>query len=133
MTFSFRQIQVKYIEQNIPLYMIFDNFTKAFDTVNILRKLGCLEYFVWLVAALHAGMKVSVSLKELSKPFEDEYGVKQGCVLAPILFSIFLSMVLSDAFTDCNQEVWIQRRPGANLFNASQFKSAMLYLKKKVR
>ena len=34
MIFSLRQIQEKCIEQNMPLYMIFVDFTKAFDTVN---------------------------------------------------------------------------------------------------
>jgi len=34
MIFSLRQIQEKYIEQNMPLYMILVDFTKAFDTVN---------------------------------------------------------------------------------------------------
>jgi len=34
MIFSLKQIQEKCIEQNIPLYMVFVDFTKAFDTVN---------------------------------------------------------------------------------------------------
>ena len=50
--------------------------------------------------------------------------MKQGSVLSPTISSIILSMVLSAAFTDSIQEVWIKSRPRANLFNASQFKSA---------
>ena len=37
---------------------------------------------------------------------------------------MFLSIVLSDAFTDPTQGVWIHRGPEVNLFNACQFKSA---------
>jgi len=59
MIFSLKQIQEKCIEQNMPLYMVFVDFTKAFDTVNrsllwtILKKIGCPERFVNLVASLH--------------------------------------------------------------------------------
>jgi len=90
MMFSLRQIQEKCIEQNMPLYMIFVDFTKAFDTVNrstlwmVLRKLGCPDQFTNLIAALHTGMNASDNLKgDLSAPFEVTNGVKQGCVLAP--------------------------------------------------
>jgi len=89
----------------MPLYMIFVDFTKAFDTVNrsllwvVLRKLGCQDQFINLIAALHTGMKTSVNLKgDLSAPFKITNGVKQGCVLAPTLFSIYLTMVMNHAF-----------------------------------
>jgi len=130
MIFSVKQIQEKCIEQNMPLYMVFVDFTKAFDTVNrsllwkILQKIGCPEKFTHLIATLHSGMQASVRFKNgLSDQFSVSHGVKQGCVLAPTLFSIFLAMVQNQALQDCNQGVWIQSRLGANLFNASQFSS----------
>ena len=115
----------------MPLYMIFVDFTKAFDTVNrttmwqVLRKLGCPDQFTTLISSLHTGMKASVNLKgELSEPFEITNGVKQGCVLAPTLFSIYLTMVMNNAFDGYDRGVWIQARPGADLFNINQFKSS---------
>ena len=131
MIFSLKQVQEKCIEQNMPLYLIFIDFTKAFDTVDrktlwiMLLKLGFPGHFTNLISALHTGMKASVKLKgELSDQFQVNNGVKQGCVLAPTLFSIFLSVVLQHAFHDCNKGVWIQSRPGADLFNVNQYKSA---------
>ena len=44
-------------------------------------------------------------------------------MLAPTLFSIFLSVVLHHAFNDYNKGVWIQSKPGADLFNVNQYKS----------
>ena len=44
-------------------------------------------------------------------------------MLAPTLFSIFLSVVLHHVFNNCNKGVWIQSRPGADLFNVNQYKS----------
>ena len=86
-TFSVK-IQEKCIEQNRNLYIVFVDFTKAFDTVHIetlwkiLRIIGCPDLFVDLIASLHKDIKASVSLKgELSKPIDVQNGVKQGCVL----------------------------------------------------
>ena len=130
MILSLKQIQEKCIEQNRPLYMVFVDFTMAFDTVHretlwkLLRKIGCPDLFIDFIASLHKDMKASVSLKGgLSKLFDVQNRVKQGCVLAPTLFSLFLSKVLDCAFAGCNKGVTIQSRLGANLFNASQFKS----------
>ena len=49
--------------------------------------------------------------------------MKQGCVLAPLLFSIYLAAMLDDeAFSGCgNMGVLLQTRIGANLFNVKQF------------
>lgn len=130
MVFSLKQVQEKCIEQNMPLYMVFVDFTKAFDTVNrtalwkLLQRYGCPEKFTTLIKALHENMQARVSLNgELSDPFTVSNGVKQGCVLAPTLFSLFLTATLTHAFNDCNKGVLIQSRPNADLFNVNQFKS----------
>ena len=55
--FSLKRIQEKCIEQNMPLFMMFADFAKAFDTDNcsllwiMLAKIGCLERFVNLVTS----------------------------------------------------------------------------------
>ena len=100
-----RQLQQKCIEQDRPLYMVFVDFSKAFDTVGktglwqLLRKYGCPEKFTTMIVALHTGMMTNVSVGgEVSESFSVTNGVKQGCVLAPTLFSIFLSAMLDEAF-----------------------------------
>jgi len=89
----------------------------------VLRKLGYPDQFTNLIAALHTGMNGSVNLKgDLSALFEITNGAKQGCVLAPTLFSIYLTMVMNHAFDGYDKGVWIQSRPGVDLFNVNQFK-----------
>ena len=62
-------------------------------------------------------MMVNVSVGgEVSESFSVTNGVKQGCVLAPMLFSIFLSAMLNEAFRD------IQSRESADLFNFAHFR-----------
>ena len=71
-----------------------------------------------MIEALHYGMMANVSIGgEVSESFSVIYGVKQGCVLAPTLFSIFLSAMLDEAFRD------IQLRPSADLFNVAHFRA----------
>ena len=96
----------------MPLFIVFVDFTEAFSTFNQLllavdnaKEISCLEMFVNVVTSL-VRFKV-----ELSDAFELNNGVKQGCVLAPTLFSVFLSLVLHHVFTNHNREVWIQTQP----------------------
>ena len=49
--------------------------------------------------------------------------VKRGCVLAPTLFSIFLSAMLDEAFRDMGDGVYIQSRQFADLFNVVHFRA----------
>ena len=97
MIFCLRQLQEKCTEQDRPLYMVFVDFSKVFDTVGrtelwqLLRKYDCPEKSTTMIEALHTGMMTNVSVGgEVSESFGVTNGVKQGCVLAPTLFSIFL-------------------------------------------
>ena len=54
-----------------------------------------------MIEALHTGMMANVSIGgEVSESLSFTNGVKQGCVLASMLFSIFLSAILDEAFRD---------------------------------
>ena len=52
-----------------------------------------------------------------SDPFRVTNGVKQGCVLAPILFSMIFSAMLTDAFQDGDNSIPIRYRFNGRLFN----------------
>ena len=130
MIFCLRQLQEKCIEHNRSLYVFFVDFTKAFNTVGrtglweLLRKYGCPEKFTRMVESLHTGMMAKVKeAGETSHSFPVSNGVKQGCVLAPTLFSIFLSAMLEEAFADFEEGVYIQSRQDADLFNVAHFKA----------
>ena len=59
-----------------------------------------------MVRQFHAGMQARVQNDgEYSKPFPMTNGVKQGCVLAPTLFSMMFSAMLICAFQDVDAEV----------------------------
>ena len=130
MIFCLRQLQEKCIEQDRPLYIVFVDFTKAFDTVGrtglwqLLRKYRCPEKFTTMIESLHTGMMVNVrNGGEVSDTFAITNGVKQGCVLAPSLFSIFLSAMLEQAFRDMGDVIYIQSRQNADLFTVAHFRA----------
>ena len=49
--------------------------------------------------------------------------VKQGCVLAPTPFYIFISAMLDEAFRDSGDGVYIQSRQNVDLYNVAYFKA----------
>ena len=126
MVFVLCQLQEKCREQNKALYITFVDLTKAFDTVSreglwqILKRLGCPPKFLNMVMQLHDNQMGQIRVdSDLSEPFPIKNGVKQGCVLAPTLFSIFFSMMLeqaSDGIED-NDLVYIRFRLDGSLFN----------------
>ena len=107
MIFTARQLEAKCQEQNVDLYMTFVDLTKAFDTASrdglwkIMAKFGCPPRNIAVARQFYDGMQARVQNDgEYSEPFPVINGVKQGCVLAPTLFSMMFSAMLTDAFQD---------------------------------
>uniref|UniRef100_A0A8C5PLD5 Reverse transcriptase n=1 Tax=Leptobrachium leishanense TaxID=445787 RepID=A0A8C5PLD5_9ANUR len=124
MIFAARQLQEKCQEQNRELYTTFVDLTKAFDTVSreglwrIMSKFGCPDRFILMVRQFHDGMTACVlDDGDASKAFPVTNGVKQGCVLAPTLFSIMFSAMLSEAFQSTSLGVSLRYRTDGKLFN----------------
>ena len=110
--------------------MVFVDFSKAFDSAGktglwqLLRKYDCPEKFTTMIHALQTGMMANVSVGgEVSESFGVTNGIKQDCVLAPTLFSIFLSAMLDEAFRDIGDGIYIQSRQNADLFNVAHFRA----------
>ena len=83
-----------------------------------MSKFGCTEKCTNLIRQFHDGMTASVMDDgDTSNPFEVSNGVKQGCVLAPTLFSLMFSAMLSDAFRDSQSGIPIRYRTDGKLFN----------------
>ena len=136
---SVRQAQEKCIEQNMDLVAIFIDLTKAFDTANrealwvILSKLWCPTNFVNLIRHFHDDMTGQVlSDGQASDPFSISSGVKQGCVLAPVLFNLFFTCVLNHAIRDLEQGVYLQYRLDGSLFDLRRLTAKTKTLKKTV-
>ena len=126
MVFVVRQLQEKCRKQNKGMYATFVDLTKTIDTVSrkglwqILQRLGCPGKSLNTVSQLHEDQRSKIRLNgDLSDPFPISSGVKQGCVLAPTLFSTFFKMMLTQATEDLDDEdgVYVRYRLDGRLFN----------------
>ena len=127
MIFAVRQLQEKCQEQNKELYILFLDLTKAFDTVSreglwkILPRIGCPPKMVEMIKQLHDGMNAEIVGSEHSFPITN--GVKQGCVLAPTLFSILFSLMLISAFKDSSSGINVRYRTDRGVFDIRSLKA----------
>ena len=110
--------------------MIFVDLTKAFDTVSpeslwkIMTKFGCLTKFTAMVRQFNDGIFARVQNDgEFSDPFPVTNGVQQGCVLAPTLFSIIFSAMLTDAFQNGENGIPVRYCFDGKLFNLRRLKA----------
>ena len=112
--FALRNIIEQCIEFKQQLHINFVDFRKAFDSIHrsslwkILRSYGIPEKLVNLIAKFYQSFQCSVSLDQnkLTDWFEIKTGVRQGCILSPILFLITIDWVMRQTTKD--------RRKGIN-------------------
>ena len=102
MIFVARLLQEKCREQNRDLFLAFIDLTKAFDTVNrdllwqVLSKFGCPPNFLTILQEFHNNMKAKVVVGgRMSDTFDVLVGVKQGCVLVPVINFFLVAVTLA--------------------------------------
>ncbi|KAJ1154030.1 hypothetical protein NDU88_006787 [Pleurodeles waltl] len=125
MIFAAHQLRENCQEQDRDLYTTFVDLNKAFDTVGheglwrIVEMFGCPGKFISMVRQFQDGMLARVlDDRDSSDAFLVINGVKQGCVLAPTLFSMMFSAMLSNAFCDDEEtSIKIRYRTDSRLFN----------------
>ena len=88
MIFTARQLQEQCQEQNKDLYMTFVYLTKTFNIV--MMDTGK----PWPSLIPSNGAAIVYNDGEFSEPFKVTNGVKQGCVMAPTLFSMMFSAMI---------------------------------------
>ena len=131
MIFAARQLQEKAVEHHVGLYTTFIDLTKAFDTVSreglwkIMAKFGCPDTFIAIVREFHEGMQAAVQDNgTFSRSFSVSNGVKQGCVLAPTLFSMMFSAMLMEAFKSQSHGIdYRYRFDGGGLYKPTRLKA----------
>ena len=101
--FIVRQIIEKAKEKNIPLYFHFIDFKAAFDTVwrdalwKMMKATGINPKTIKIIQHMYENTECSVLIDgQLTEWFEVTVGVRQGCILSPSLFNLFLEFVMDE-------------------------------------
>ena len=101
---SLRIIIEQSIEFQSPLFVVFIDYQKAFDSINreaiwrALRRRRVPEKITNLIKQGYNGFSCRVLHHNVkSQPFETISGVRQGCLLSPLLFLLVLDDVMRNA------------------------------------
>ena len=97
--FIFNTLIEKAKAENTSLFVCFVDLKKAFDSVNHnllwekLKTLGLSHQMLKVLQSMYskATSRVRISTSEATDLFPCQKGVKQGCTLSPLLFSLFLT------------------------------------------
>jgi len=96
--FSLTSIARSYIDSGKKLYAFFVDFKAAFDSIDRraltykLSNIGISTTFLNVLQSLYTDNLAAVwDGEQLSERFTTEAGVKQECLLSPLLFSLFLT------------------------------------------
>ena len=101
MTFVVRRLQEIGRKAGVSLFMCFTYLQKAYDTVDrtflwqVLTRIGVPPQMIAVLQQFHDGMRACLRPDDgvCSDWFEVEQGLRQGCVLSPLLFNIFFAAV----------------------------------------
>ena len=115
MIFVVRRLQEIRRKAGVSLFMCFIDLQKAYDTVDrtllwqVLTRIGVPPQMIAVIQQFHDGMRACVRPDDgvCSDWFEVEQGLRQGCVLSPLLFNIFFAAVLTVVLQRFSEEAVI--------------------------
>ena len=105
------------------IYFCFIDYAKAFDCVDhnklwkILKEMGIPDHLICLLGNLYAGQEATVRTGHGTTDwFQIGKGVRQGCILSPCLFNLYVEYIMRNAGLEETQAgIKIARRNVNNL------------------
>lgn len=96
-----RQIIEKARKFNIKIYLAFVDYSKAFDSVqweqlwHVLKQMNTPTHLIHLISQLYRHNIAWVRIGQtLTEELHLEAGVRQGCILSPILYNIYSEHIM---------------------------------------
>ena len=105
--FNLRVLTERVIEKKKQLHICFIDYAKAFDRVkheklvDIMKKTGIPEHEIRLIVNLYWDQRAVIRTeKGITKEVEIKKGVRQGCILSPILFNLYSECLIKEAIDE---------------------------------
>ena len=92
----------------------------------VLPKIGCPPKLQSMIVSFHTDRKGTAQFNgSFSEPFEIRSGVKQGCVLAPMLFGTFFGLLLKHVLDTTTEGIYFRTRSDdrQRLFNLARLRA----------
>ena len=93
----------KHLELNKDMYVCFIDYAKAFDRVKHFELIECLDLIgidgkdIRIISNLYWHQKAAIRVEEdLSEYTSIQRGVRQGCILSPLLFNLYTEIIFRD-------------------------------------
>ena len=109
---SLRIIIEQSLEWNSPLYINFIDYEKAFDSVDretlwkLLKHYGVPDKIIAIIKSSYRNTTCRVAnAGSLSENFEVKTGVRQGCLLSPLLFLLVIDWILKTTTANKNNGI----------------------------
>ena len=117
MLFVVRRLQELGRERKIALYICFIDLQQAYDSVDrellweVLTRFGEPAKILTVIRQFHDGMQARVCTDddEHSEWFDVTQGLRQGCVLSPLLFNMFFATVIHVVLVRFSEDEQIDR------------------------
>ena len=120
--FNIRTIMEKYREYKKPIYLCFIDYSKAFDCVDherlwcTLHQMGTPTHLIVLLQQLYDQQVATVRTEYgETDPIVIGKGVRQGCILSPLLFNIYTERIMREVLDNCGMGVSVGGRMINNL------------------
>ena len=120
--FNLRILCERYLQHQQDLYHVFIDFKKAFDRVWHAALWATMNHYninanlIHTIQSLYNKASSAVYLNgEVGEWFRTTVGVRQGCLLSPTVFNVFLEKIMADALEHHQGTVSIGGRTITNL------------------
>ena len=105
------------IRQERELWILFVDYTKAFDSVDhckmlkAMKDLGVPDHLTWLVQKLYDKANGCIRVEDdHTEMFPFKRGVRQGCPLYPLLFIAVREVIMRKVESELSERPWNHRR-----------------------
>lgn len=120
--FNIRLIIEKHLQHQQDIYHNFIDFKKAFDRVwheglwQVMRNFNFDTNTIEVIEALYNNSSSAVLLNTMcGNFFKTTVGVRQGCLLSPVLFNVYLENIMQETLHNFSPSISIGGRPLCNL------------------